>query len=62
MTRHQHAKDHNGPIITLRYGSAKSEVCVCGAWRMVDHHDKEWEGWHWRTDNIDEAASDDDEA
>jgi hypothetical protein len=29
---------------------------------MVDHHDKEWEGWHWRTDNIDEAASDDDEA
>ena len=60
-TPHKHVKDHNGPHIPLTYGSAKSEVCACGAWRMVDHYDRPSRGWGWRTDSIEDAAKDDDE-
>lgn len=59
--KHRHFKDHNGPHIPLTYGSAKSEVCACGAWRMVDHYDRPSRGWGWRTDSIEDAAKDDDE-
>jgi hypothetical protein len=55
---HKHRKSHNGPLIPLRYGSAKSEVCECGVWRMVDHRDRLRDVWVWRNDDIQEAAKD----
>ena len=59
MITHQHTKHHRGPDIPLRYGSARSEVCECGTWRMVTHHDNTMPGWNWRKDSIDKAAEED---
>lgn len=53
---HIHVSDHRGPDIPRVYGSSRSQVCKCGAWRMVTHHDEPMLGWNWRTDDINEAA------
>jgi hypothetical protein len=53
---HQHTLDHWGPDVPLRYGSAKTQVCECGAWRMVTHYGGVRPRWGWRTDSIEDAV------
>lgn len=48
---HEHAPATTGPRYPLVYGSAKTEMCSCGVWR-VNHHGP----GRWRNDDINEAT------
>lgn len=45
-----------GPRMPLVYGSAPTEVCACGAWRVMHHG-----AGPWRRDSITEAIKEDEE-
>jgi len=66
---HEHAPYRHGPAIPRRYGSWRSEVCRCGAWRTTTWPTQRLDGAtsppehvsDWRTDDIVDAATEDGE-
>ncbi len=56
----EHAPINEGPLYPLRYGTKRTDVCKCGAWRTKDHYGKSLS--EWRFDDIEIACERDDEA